>query len=89
MRVASLVNGAHSTSAKRLNDLKVVEVAVYQIFLAAFGANNSGQRFVTAGIKRCATNPAGLGRHETAPSIHMEIDCNIDEFEGKKVTVAG
>src|SRR5262245_12903654 len=87
VRVASLINGAHSTSTKRFYHLKMVEVTVNQVLLPAFGANHSRQRFVTAGIERAATNPACLGRHGKAPLIDMEIDCNIDELEGKRMAV--
>src|SRR5262249_20938696 len=72
-----------------LHDLKeMIKVAVHQIFLSAIGTNHWRQRFITAGIERCAANPARLRRHSNAPLIDMEIECNIDKFGGKRMDVA-
>jgi len=65
----------------------MIEGSLQQIFLAAFPADYPHQRFVTAGIEHGTAYPTGR-RHEQLPSIDMEIDCNIDEFEGKRMDVA-
>jgi hypothetical protein len=66
----------------------MIEAAVHQIFLAAVAANHARQRFIRAGIKHRAANPAWLRRHGKVPSIDMEIDCNIDEFQSKRMAEA-
>ena len=88
MRVACLVNRTHAASAKRLHHDKMIEGPLYQIFLSAIATNHARQRFVTTGIEYRAANPAGLGHRGKAPSIDMEIDCNIGEVANKRMAEA-
>jgi 23S rRNA pseudouridine1911/1915/1917 synthase len=65
----------------------MIEGSLQQIFSTAVPANHPHQSFITAGIERGTAYPTGR-RHEQLPLIDMEIDCNIDEFEGKRMAVA-
>src|SRR5262245_57606319 len=87
LRVTRLIHGAHSTGTKRFHRHKMIESSLQQIFLTAVPADYPHQRFITAGIKHGTAYPARRC-HEQIPSIDMEIDCNIDEFEGKRMAVA-
>src|SRR5262249_35601333 len=87
LRVARLIHCAHSTGTKRLHRHKMIERSLQQIFLTAVTADHPYQRFITAGIEHGTAYPTRR-RHEQLPSIDMEIDCNIDEFEGKRMAVA-
>jgi len=60
----------------------MIEGSLQQIFLTAVPADHPHQRFRTTGVERGTAYPARW-RHEQLPLIDMEIDCNIDEFEGK------
>jgi len=62
----------------------MIEGSLKQIFLTAVPTDHPHQRFITAGIERGTAYPAGR-RHEQLLSIDMEIDCNIDEFERKRM----
>src|SRR6266567_1590148 len=87
LRVARLIHCAHSTGTKRLQRHKMIEGSLQQIFLTAVPADHPHQRFITAGIEHGTAYPTRW-RHEQLPLIDMEIDCNIDEFEGKRMAVA-
>jgi hypothetical protein len=63
----------------------MIERSLQQILFTAVPADHTQQRFVTAGIERVAAYPTRR-RHEQVPLIDMEIDCNIDEFGGKRMT---
>jgi len=65
----------------------MIESSLQQIFLTAVPADHPHQRFITAGVERGTAYPTRC-RHEQLPSIDMEIDCNIDEFESKRKAVA-
>jgi hypothetical protein len=60
----------------------MIESSLEQIFLTAVPTDYPHQRFITASIEHGTAYPARRC-HEQIPSIDMEIDCNIDEFEGK------
>jgi len=83
LRVARLIHCAHSTGTKRFHRHKMIKGTLQQIFLAAVPADYPHQRFITSGIEYGTAYPASRC-HEQIPSIDMEIDCNIDEFEGKE-----
>ena len=87
LRVTRLIHCAHSTGTKRLHRHKMIEGSLQQIFLTAVPADHPHQRFITAGIERGTAYPTRW-RHEQLPLIDMEIDCNIDELGGKRMTVA-
>src|ERR1041384_1859747 len=83
--VSSLVHGPHSTGTKRFHRYKMIECPLEQVFLAAVSADYAHQGFITAGLEHRSAYPTRW-RHEQPPSsIDMEIDCNIDEFEGKRM----
>src|SRR5204862_4934518 len=86
LRVARLIHCAHSTGTKRLQRYKMIEGSLQQIFLTAVPADHPHQRFITAGVERGTAYPTRW-RHEQLPLIDMEIDCNIDELGGKRMTV--
>jgi len=65
----------------------MIEGSLQQILLAAVPTDYPHQRFVAAGVEDRPAYPTGRP-HEQLPSIDMEIDCNIDEFEGKRMDVA-
>src|SRR5262245_45176860 len=83
LRVARLIHRAHSTGTKCFHRNKMIEGSLQQIFLTAVPADHPHQRFITASIEHGTAYPTRC-RHEQPPSIDMEIDCNIDEFEGKE-----
>src|SRR5215470_12651063 len=82
LRVARLIHCAHSTGTKRFHRHKMIEGPLQQILLTAVPADYSHQRFITAGLEHGTAYPT-RGCHEQLPSIDMEIDSNIDEFEAK------
>jgi 23S rRNA pseudouridine1911/1915/1917 synthase len=65
----------------------MIERSLQQIFLTTVPADHPYQRFISACIEHGTAYPARR-RHEQLSSIDMEIDCNIDEFEGKRMAVA-
>jgi hypothetical protein len=74
---------ASNQSMKPTAHLRNAFSALQQIFLTAVSADHSHPRFITAGIERGIAYPTCC-RHEQLPLIDMEIDCNIDKFEGKE-----
>src|SRR4029077_12174243 len=58
LRVARLINCAHSTGTKRLHRHKMIERSLQQIFLTAVTADHPYQRFITAGIEHSTAYPA-------------------------------
>ncbi len=87
LRVTRLIYCAHSTGTERLHRHKMIEGSLQEIFLTAISTDHPYQRFITIGIE-CGTAYPARWRHEQLPLIDMEIDCNIDEFEGKRKAVA-
>jgi hypothetical protein len=82
LRVARLIHCAHSAGTKRFHGHKMIKGSLQEIFLTAVPADHPHEGFITAGIERGTAYPTRRC-HEQLPSIDMEIDCNIDEFEGK------
>src|SRR4029453_13522782 len=87
LRGARLIHCAHPANTKRFHGYKVIEGSLQQIFLTAVPADTPQQRFITAGIEPGTAYPTRW-RHESLPSIDMEIDCNIDELGSKRMTPA-
>jgi 23S rRNA pseudouridine1911/1915/1917 synthase len=65
----------------------MVEGSLQQVFLAAVPADYLHERFMTSDIEHGTAYPTTC-RHKRSPSIDMEIDCNIDEFQGKRMAMA-
>src|SRR5262245_8906482 len=61
--------------------------SLHQMFLTTV-ADDPQQRFRSAGIEH-GTAVRTRRRHEQLSLIDMEIDCNIDEVQGKRMAVAG
>jgi hypothetical protein len=80
--VARFIHGAYPTGTKRFHRHQMIEGSLQQILLPAVPADHLNQRFITTGIDHDTAYPTRC-RLEQLPLIHMEIDCNIDEFEGK------
>ena len=87
LRVARLIYCAHSASTKRFHRYKMIVGSLQQILLTAVPANYPHQRLRTAGIEYGPAYPT-CWCHEQLPLIDMEIDCNIDEFGSKRMSVA-
>src|SRR5262252_1016860 len=66
----------------------MVEGSLQQVFLTAVLTDHPQQRFGTAGIEHGAALRTRR-HHEQLSLIDMEIDCNIEEVEGKRMAVSG
>src|SRR5215831_4720069 len=66
----------------------MLEGSLQQMFLTAVLTDHPQQRFGTAGIEHGAALRTRR-HHEQLSLIDMEIDCNIEEVEGKRMAVSG